>query len=188
MNASLPNSVNEMKDIIDIEGLFFSSLPTIVKIAVIIVVISLLAAFLLYILKKIARHFAKDKFSHLSPEERAMAYLEALKKKKLIGQKEWRSFYFLLDEIFRRYLTEKFDFDVLDKTFEELKTNMKTYSKLLMKTEFDHLSQFWQRAQMTKFAAQTSSAELAEADFGFVRGIVERTTALKNSKEKSSPL
>lgn len=183
MNEQLPKSVNEMKDILDIEGIFFSSFPGTLKIIFITLIILFVTGLIIYILKKIAQRLAKNRDALLSPEEQALKYLGALKKENFIAQGEWRSFYFLLDEIFRRYLFEKFDYDVLDRTFEELKSKLDMFKNHLKHQEIEFLNDFWGRAQMSKFAAETAQVDLAEKDFGFVRGVVERT---KNLKEKEN--
>jgi len=187
MNQNLPKSVDEMKDILDIEGIFFSSLPDTLRLIIIIVLILIALSLFFIIAKKISKLLAKRGEELLSPEERALRYLAGLKKKKMIEQKQWRPFYFLLDEIFRRYLFEKFSFDVLDKTFEELKIQMDMFSKHLLRNEIVILNQFWARAQMAKFAGQSATPDDAENDYGFVKDLVERTKNVEaNDKIKLS--
>ena len=52
--------------------------------------------------------------------QRALMSLDALSEAQLPAQGRWREYYFRLSEILRKYLGERFDFDALECTTEEL--------------------------------------------------------------------
>jgi len=173
MTESLPKSIDEMTDIIDIEGILTSSLPDILR-TILYAVLILIVVFILYkIFKKLYVSY-KNKKAILSPRDRALKGLEALIKNDLFAKGNSTSYYFLLDEIFRRFLFEEYHCDVLDRTFEELKTNLYVFLPIIKQQEWDKLVEYLGRAQMVKFAKIPANERLAKLDFDYVKSIIQK--------------
>lgn len=176
MNDSLPNSVQDMTDILDIEGLIHTDLPHVIMVVLYAILAILAVVAFFFIVKKIVNKFkSKSQFHLLPADEQALIELERLKKKEWIETKKWQEFYFALDEIFRRYLYRAFQYDVMDKTFEELKAKMNQFSKLCTQNDVSEMEKFWSRSQLIKFAKQDSATQEAELDFHFVKEFIVST-------------
>lgn len=177
MNAALPKSIDEMKDILDLHEIITLKWPhTIVQIALILLA-TLVLALLIYGLIKIYKRFFSKK--PLSPDQIALQALMSLQKNRLVEQGNAHDFYFILDDILRRYLEQQFCFFVLDKTYEQLLLDWKALSSLFVEQEKDRLDLFLKRAQIVKFAHAAVRVEDASGDFEFVMRFVQRT-AIKN--------
>lgn len=178
MNKALPQSVEEMQDIVDIEGLVHSSLPDFIyKILIVFLVLAVFAG-LFFLIRKIIRN-KKEKKIFLTPDQKALQALEKLRKSDCIPNKSWNQFYFLLDEILRHYLHDAFHLDVLDKTFEELKASAQQLIQIQDSKFEKMILEFWQRAQFIKFAKQDSNENLAIQDLAAILQFV-KTAGQKN--------
>ncbi|MBF0106184.1 MAG: hypothetical protein HQM16_12755 [Deltaproteobacteria bacterium] len=81
MKIALPTSVDEMQDILDIEGIFFSRAPDVIR-GVLMALLALVAVVcVLFLVKKLARMIGRQR--HLTPAERAIRGLAGLGKKYL---------------------------------------------------------------------------------------------------------
>ena len=122
MKKNLPQSVEEMTDIIDIEGILHSSTVSMLKTALIIFIVVIVVLALSYILIKLWKKWQQRRLEELlSPDERALRNLADLRKVKHIENSKWPLFYFSLDEILRRYIFARFDCDVLDRRTKKSK-------------------------------------------------------------------
>lgn len=174
MNKNLPQSVEEMQDIIDIAGLVRSSLPDLIHTILIVFLVLIVLVGLIFLVLKIIKK-RKEAGIFLSPGQKALQALEKLKKSGCISRKDWSHFYFSLDEILRHYLHEAFHLDVLDKTFEELKASAQQMVQIHDGRFEKIILEFWQRAQFIKFAKQDSNEKLAIQDLAAISQFVKTT-------------
>lgn len=174
MSDSLPQSVEEMQDILDIEEIVRSSWPDLIYKTLMVLFILAVIAGLIFLIRKIVKK-KKAAEIFLSPDQKALQALEKLKKSEYISNKSWNQFYFSLDEILRRYLHEAFHLDVLDKTFEELKSFVPQIAQIHGGSFEKIISEFWQRAQFIKFAKQDSDENLAAKDLAAIFQFVKVT-------------
>jgi len=169
---SLPNSVEEMTDIIDIVGISPSPWFNVIKWSLVILLVFLLLWLVIMVLRRISKR--KKEAVSLSPKQRAVKSLDLLNKADLISKRSWQKYYFTLDIIFRRYVYEEFDYDVLDRTVEELKVKLpEVYSKV-PNIDLDWYKQFLERIQLIKFAQESSSADDCQQDYEQVSKFIKR--------------
>jgi hypothetical protein len=180
MKRVIPESIEQMTDIIDIEGIIHSPWLSFVKTALVIIVLLAVLILISYIIWKLVKRYkAKKAAVVLSPDEEALSGLKSLKNKKYTEQSLWHAYYFDLDEVLRRYIYRRFHVDVLDKTFEEIR---------LIERKSVHLKgfrDFWSRAQMIKFAKMPATVDDCEKDFKVVRDFVIRTKEMTASEPMS---
>ena len=189
---ALPKSVEEMTDIIDIEGLWHSSFVTQLKSALIILGVLLAVALLLYGIKKIYLHYKNKRAGlMLTPDARALKDLKQLTKAGFLEARSWDLYYFSLDEILRRYINDRFNFNILDKTYEEIKNSLhnpqtgKSFVSGLSNHVSRQMQEFWAKAQFIKFAKQVTTGESCAADYKFVEQFVLTTKEeIKGPEEK----
>lgn len=172
MNQNLPQSVEEMQDIIDIAGIVRSSVPHLIYTILIVFLILAALTGLFFLIRKIIRN-KKSAEIFLLPDQKALKALDQLRKSDYISNKLWNQFYFSLDEILRRYLHEAFHLDVLDKTFEELKDFTKQIAQIHDGKFEKMILEFWHRAQFIKFAKQDSNENLAFQDLAAISQFVK---------------
>lgn len=172
MNPGLPQSADDMTDILDIEGVLPDPWAALIRAFLFAAVFLAFGLLAFLLVKKIIKSVSAGIKKPLSPEEKALQALKRLMQKNYVDQKQWRAFYFSLDEIFRHYLFEKFGLDVLDKTFEELKNDTACLPETFSDGATRQVWEFWERAQMAKFARQELTVEQAQADYAFVEGLV----------------
>ena len=105
---------------------------------------------------------------------RAIASLDALRAQDLPGKDRTREFYFLLSEILRGYLGERYAFEALESTSSELLDSVRTLHTpgLQMK----ELTGFVFDSDMAKFAKATPSADECKASIEFAYRVVYATT------------
>ncbi|MBU0505023.1 hypothetical protein KJ708_03430 [bacterium] len=181
MKRVIPESIDQMTDIIDIEGIVHSPWLSFLKTALVIAVLLFVVALVSYIIWKIVKKIkAKKEALYISPDEEALSGLSRIKNKKYLEQNQWQYYYFDLDEVLRRYIFRRFHVDVLDKTFEEIRFIEK--KNVHLKSFRD----FWSRAQMIKFAKRPSTPDDCEKDFKVVRDFVLRTKELDKREEPIS--
>jgi len=192
LKKNLPQSVEEMTDIIDIEGILHSSTVSMLKTALIIFIVVIVVLALSYILIKLWKKWQQRRLEELlSPDERALRNLADLRKVKHIENSKWPLFYFSLDEILRRYIFARFDCDVLDKTYEEIKVMLSkkgTHNSFLDYArikDIKNLSQFWERAQLIKFAKIPSTVDDCQKDFEMVKGFVVQSKEEEGARRKA---
>lgn len=115
--------------------------------------------------------------AQLSPWDAALQKLATLSPDAMDG----KPFYFLLSAIFREYLHGRFGIDGVEMTTEELLPHVET-----MGVERDlkrEIKAFLISCDPVKFAGAPTRQEVMEKDLGFIRRIVEKTTALPAAPE-----
>ncbi|NIQ00139.1 MAG: hypothetical protein GWO19_06305, partial [Nitrospinaceae bacterium] len=94
-----------------------------------------------------------------APHERALRDLETLQSRRLMTQGQIREHYFLLSEIFRRYLGDRYGFPALDWTREEIVAQLERVTPLSPDLR-QRVGDILQRTDQVKFArAQVDPAD-----------------------------
>ncbi|MBI5548028.1 MAG: hypothetical protein HY901_29460 [Deltaproteobacteria bacterium] len=111
--------------------------------------------------------------------ERALARLEELQREDLPGQGRAKEFHFLLSEILRDYLGERFGFLALDMTTEELLATLtRTATPGLVYSRFEAWCSEGDLVKYAKLQPTPASCKQAIEDaFGFVRDTVPASAA-----------
>lgn len=109
----------------------------------------------------------------LSLKEKVLKKLDALSAKKLPEQKQIREFHFLLSEILRSYLGERFAFDAMECTSAELMETLKKRQVLTLHQE--QMQQFVLQADLARYAKSPVSVEDCHRAFAFVYQLVSDT-------------
>lgn len=173
MNEELPQSIEEMSDILDVEGI--STWPWLDHagwiIAGVVILISLLLSW--YFWHRFRKR--KKKNVQLIPRQRAKQDLKNLKKQSFPEQNNYSLYYLQLTEILRRFINDEFQVEALERTTQEILFSQKEFQ-----SHFDSESQ-WQnfvtllkRSDEAKFATATLTPEIAKSDFEFVKSFVEQ--------------
>lgn len=187
MNDALPQSADEMTDILDIASMHNSSLPALVReilLGTLVVLVVLLVSWMIYRFIK----YLKTRKKALTPEEKILKCLDLLRRKDYLHQTRFDLFYFDLDEAFRKYLDEKFEKQLLDKTYEELKILLPSLIPILGEDQREWYAAFLERSQMAKFSGLPVDMKHADSDFRHIeRFVLQRkrlTTERSEAKQK----
>lgn len=171
MSKTLPQSVDQMQDIIDIADVYQDATMPLIRLVLAVLVFVLVAIILFYLGRFMYRRFFKKE--HLfTPEERGRLALATIRKQGYLGRGAFRELYFSLDETLRIYLHQRHGHDVVEKTFEELSSFDKNLLASFSTQTVTSLLGFWRRSQQVKFAKESVSLEEAQADFKFVEKII----------------
>jgi hypothetical protein len=119
-------------------------------------------------------------------EEIALEKLESLKRSSLLEDGEIKEFHVRLSEAVREYIGNRYGFDSLELSSEELIQAMRRVS--ITKTEYDLVLDFLGETDLVKFAKMLptvmESKDLLEQSFGFV----DRTTPkIRETGDKDAP-
>jgi len=106
------------------------------------------------------------------PWDEAMAALDAVPAKEWLGQGMVKRFYYTVSEILKRYLTRRFQFPAIDQTTTEIIRAMKQ-TKV---QEREGFGDFFQRADMVKYAKYVPPQADVDAVIDVARGLVKATT------------
>lgn len=147
---SLP-TLEEMTDILDIEGIFRFPLDQILLYGGIILAVLALCALIFFLVWWLRRRAILRREKELSPNEKFFLELERLDNQKLLKRNDYRKYYFFLSEIFRQYLTDSFGCDAIDKTTEEILPLLSDQIKLPEKQQVI-AKDFLAHADLVKFA------------------------------------
>lgn len=171
MTAALPQSVAEMKDILDIEPVFFDGTAAWIRggLAVLVAAALLALAFALYRYVKKRRAAG---LAELSPYQRALKDLESLRKSRYYAEREWAPFYFLLTEAFKRFVTGHCRLDILDKTTEEILRMKSDFMRIGDAAAWERVQSFLRRGDQVKFAKVAAMPAEAAEDFDFAEKFV----------------
>lgn len=184
MNLGLPNSVDEMTDIIENEGLVIPATMDLIQLLLAILAIAAVVVVIIFLIKWVYQRFLKDRVRKSSPEQRAERQIKKRLTQKMIQEQNWRLFYFNLDEIFRHYLDERYHIDVLDKTHEEIKSDMSVFETHFNQRERDELAKYWERAQLSKFAGSASTSEQAKLDQKLIENLINKYRSQAQPQKK----
>lgn len=119
-------------------------------------------------------------------EEVAYEKLNTLKESKLLADGEFKEFHIRLSEAVREYIGNRYGFDSLELSSEELIQSLKKVS--ISQTEYDLVLDFLGETDLVKFAKVlptiTESEDLLGQSFGFV----ERTTPQAAATAENGPI
>ncbi|MBI2340525.1 MAG: hypothetical protein HYU99_09225 [Deltaproteobacteria bacterium] len=118
-------TVDQMKDILDIEGIFQFPWAKWLAVLAVLGVALVLLALLIFALKRWARAARRSADQNLPPHEKVFLELNRLDKQGFLEKGDFRKYYFFISEIFRRYLEERFGYPALEKTTNELTPDLK---------------------------------------------------------------
>lgn len=178
----LSGSAMLTNDIPDIKGpVAKGGLPLALLIALGITALSALIGFVVS-----RRRRQKDGKDVLLPEdEEAFVALRALREKGYLAEENYRSFYFELYEILKRYCARRFRVHVLEKPSKESLAIMERVNV----PEHEKIRAFFETADMVKFAKARPEEGLPEAHITFVTEYVEKTRprAVEDSPPSPEP-
>jgi hypothetical protein len=106
------------------------------------------------------------------PWDEALAALDAIPAKDWLGGGMVKRYYYTVSEVLKRYLTRRFEFPAIDQTTTEIIRSMKQ-TKVLEREGF---GDFFQRADMVKYAKYVPPQPEVEAVVETARGLVKATT------------
>jgi hypothetical protein len=104
----------------------------------------------------------------------AMKELEALRASPLLGESKHDEYFDRVDDVLRRYLGERYGFDAMDSTSEEIRGYLKRVVPPIAQLEAIH--KYLEDADFVKFAEFTPSRDDCEETTGRVEEIVRATT------------
>lgn len=178
--SNLPQSADQMTDIVEIAGVHGSPFLFWSKIIIAVVVVLLASVVLYFIFKKIRQSILNRK-NKLTPEDKANLALQDLRKRRDVEQGRIHLYYFRLDEILRTFLDDSYGLSTLDQTFEELQKNARVLSDRISDKQFQDFSKFWQRAQFAKFAKASSESTQCEEDLKLVQKFINSAAKIKQA-------
>jgi hypothetical protein len=109
----------------------------------------------------------------LSPHEEASRRLRELEAGGLLARGDFKKYYFLLSEIFRKYLEQRFQFPAAERTTEEILVRLPALEAAEARRE--DIRVFLQNTDPVKFAGAGCSREEALAETDRVRSFVAET-------------
>lgn len=143
--------LEEMTDILDIEGIFRFPLDQILLYSGIVLAFLVLCALIFFSVWRLKKRRILRREKELSPHEKFFLELERLDNQKLLKRNDYRKYYFFLSEIFRQYLTDFFNCDAIDRTTEEILPLLSDQTKLPEKQR-GIARDFLAHADLVKFA------------------------------------
>lgn len=168
--------VEEMTDILDIEGIRYFPWMEIFKGLGFILGLLLLVA-LLYCLWRLIRYLVDVwKRSKQTPLERGLKALHALAARDWPEKGQMRLFYFELSSLLRRYLEEEFHYPATDKTTPEIRRELSSHT-ILTESQIKMIEEIFKRADWAKFAEGSPLASEARDDVAASMGILHESDA-----------
>lgn len=108
----------------------------------------------------------------LSPYEEAMLSLRLLEEEKLISKSMFKELYLRLTEILKRFVERFYGFNALEMTTEELSLYLMDHPQPNL--DLNEVKNFFNIADLVKFARYNVDTEIAYRDFNAVRNIIEK--------------
>jgi hypothetical protein len=108
-----------------------------------------------------------------TPWERAFDELNALRGSDLLPEEKWREWYFVLTEVFRRYVDARYGLETLEATTTEIKLILPRLPAT--DSEQQVIVEFLEFADLVKFARLAPPPSRPQDDFAWVWAFVERT-------------
>lgn len=143
--------------------------------ALVIIGVSLLLLY--YVWQK----FVKNK--SLPYDQVALLDIQMLLKQKSSSQDQLQDAYFTLTMILKKYLSKRYNIDLLNKTDQEIVEHIKPYVPVEV---FAILQEFFERAFQIKFAQEQVSINMLKDDIHFAQQIIEQTSTKNNSAVEGS--
>ncbi|MCB1214709.1 MAG: hypothetical protein KDK66_04455 [Deltaproteobacteria bacterium] len=168
MNGETIPNLEEMKDILDIQGFALWDLSLLQWIA--LALLGLLILILAYLIYR--RFFRKKNLPiPLSPLAQALQRLDSLKIPSIHQVKEVRVFYFELSECFRSFLEGEKKLEAKEATSEELKPLLEK-SRFFNQEELKNCFEFLETADLAKFARWLPEKEALPKHYEFCRHMI----------------
>lgn len=168
-------SLEEMKDILDIEEIITSPWKDIATKILIGLILVILLVLLFILFKKYKAYRQNKSLQSLSPDQKALQAIEKLDTLNLLEKGDFRRYYFLLSEIFRAYINNRFSYPALDKTTPEIISEL---SQLQLSPTLQEIAEsFLLAADNPKFAGFIPSVETAEGHKDLVIRFINETTS-----------
>jgi len=146
---TIPDSINNMQDIIDIEGVYNLTWVNYIELALIIILASLIIIGIFILLRKLRSKFKNE--DSLPPYESFINDLKKLRMQKWFAEKEQKKLYFFLSESVRRFIQGQFQYAAPDKTLEEIKNEfLNTRNNAVVNV--DYIKEFLNKAELIKFS------------------------------------
>lgn len=187
MTAPLPQSAEQMTDILDIEALILSPWSRYLTVGawLLVFLLGLVLALFLYFRWRSRR----AKIIKLSPYDQAEKDLRSLTESRILSSDKGAAFYFRLTEILKRYLEDEFHVRVTDKTTDEILALKEGLSVFLEASEKERFQTFLLKCDAVKFAKWPVPHEEAVRDLGWVRAFVNQAhaKALKREDKSKTP-
>lgn len=158
---SLP-SLEEMVDIIDIEGVLDHPYHDLWVLLIFFVAAIILSAGL-FVLIRIIKRRRQGRHKTLTPHGLAEWELARLGDVRLISFGDYAAYYHRLSEILRRYLQERFSYPAIDQTTPEIVKGLSERSEFA-ENHRKEVSNFLFFADSVRFARQETSREKAMGD------------------------
>ncbi len=169
-DSTLP-SLDQMKDILDIEGIVFSSTK---KYFLITLFVILFLGLLFFLVKFFLKWLRRHREVRLLPHEKALLEINNLERQGLIEKKEFKKFCFLCSDILRGYISDRFAYPALEKTTAEITLDLATLSFLEANTSAELLD-FLKKTDQVKFAGFIPTHEEMQSVLSFLKTFVEQT-------------
>lgn len=121
----------------------------------------------------------------LPPAEEALAALDELESRDLVGQALLKEHYVELSRILRRYIERRWRLSALEETTGMLAESMSGSGRIDDEV-CERITRVLRRADLAKFAKHSPEAEVARADVDEVRGIVRATRPREEVAQEES--
>ncbi len=149
----------------------FSFIDTKIIIFLCVLFLSLVAAAFYFLIRR-KRKLEEEKLK-LPAHTIAFQKLEKLKNSNLLANNEIKTFYILLTEIFKEYLEDRFNIEIMEKTTYEISFELK-------KNYFDpslivELRNFFEECDLVKFAKYIPTTLLIDEHYSYVYNFVTKT-------------
>lgn len=167
---------NLLSQIEDIEGIVYSPWANLITNLIYVLIGIILLVIIIFLIRKIKNKIKDPK--PIPPDQVFFNRIKKLKKLKLIESEEFRVFYLELSEIYRNYLSNRYDYPAIDKTTEEIISEFLPHSEIdenLKRKTID----FLRRADLIKFANGTAKIEDAKSDIEQLTKIVLKTKKIE---------
>jgi hypothetical protein len=178
MTETLPQSADQMTDILDIEPIFSATSAHTLRMILLALVFCLLL-WVLYLFFTWLKTRLK-KLRAKSPYETAVSSLKALQTE---ANKNTPAFYFVLTETLKRYLTFEHNLDVLDRTTPEILPLKTRFQTVITEYEWEKFKTLLTRSDEIKFAKAPVTPHEAEEDLKFSEELVESSQRKKSKTE-----
>lgn len=168
-----------MTDILDIEGILVFPWDRVFQGTIALFVLALIAYAVYRILRWRKNRAGKRK---LSAEQQAIVSIQKLEGLKWVEAGKFKEYYFALDDIFRNYLTDRYQYNAIDRTSSEILSDI---HRLSLPADLQQMTRrFLSRSELAKFADSAPSAIEASDDLKQLTHFVRQTTPSKEPAKK----
>ena len=171
----LTRNAEDVTDILDIEGPL--NQPKDYTLYMIIGGAVLLLALIIYLVTS-----RKVKYVYIPPDKEALINLQKLEEKSLLESGLYQQHYFELTNIFKTYVSKRFNVDAMESTSQELLNKVHSISEVKGKLDED-LNEFCQLTDLAKYAKRAMDDESNARMNDYVKSFVENTKPLDEKKE-----